>query len=497
MTEWKDDTAFILPDVSNGYLDEVYVSQMVSMIPVGAMLINSDGYIVHVNTELEVTLGYSDSELSNRTLDHLLPNEFRANHHNLMSSYFDEPKKRIMGVGQELYALRKDGKKIPIEIGLNPIKGKDVSWVLITLVDISQRIRSNLVLKQSIEAMPNGVLIVDIEGNIKFANSYLCKSFGYELDRLEGEKVEMLLPQRYRAGHQNHRHDFYKKPIKKLMGVGRDLTALHQNGREFPVEVGLSPIEDAEFQQLTMVTITDITERKKMEMDLKESNTNLEEFTYVASHDLRSPLRGISDLLNWIKEDLEPDPAEPVIRNINRIAIRIERMENLIDNLLRYARAGKATTKTTKIYINKLLDDVIEFVELPSTFSLEREIKLESLICIATPLETIFRNIISNAIKHHDKNAGVISIKCQAENNMCHISICDDGPGIPESAKDRIFKLFQTVSSEQQGSGIGLSVSRRLAESHGGRVSVELNQSQRGVTFHILWPRFVRTDTHD
>ncbi len=498
MEEFKRERSIDILSCDNGILDERHLNQMVSFMPVGAMLIDNEGYIVHANTEMELTLGYTNEELKNNTVEHLLPIEYRNNHHSLMGEYFSSPKKRKMGAGQELYALRKDGKSVPIEIGLNPIKSGEFNWVLVTLVDISLRIKSNLVLRQSIEAVPNGVLIIDDDGIIKFTNTSLCENFGFEKEALEGQKVEMLLPERYRLNHLNHRSSYCNNPTKKIMGVGRDLTALHKNGREFPVEVGLSPIEDAESNNLTMVTITDITARKRMEMDLKETNTNLEEFTYVASHDLRSPLRGIADLLEWVKEDLEPDPAESITRNIDRIAIRIKRMEQLIDNLLRYARAGKAITKTKDININQLFDDVLELVQPPSGFTVERRIDLKKLVCVATPLETILRNLISNAIKHHDREEGRILIKCKAENNMCHFSVSDDGPGIPESAKDRIFKLFQTVSStDRQGSGIGLSVSRRLAETHGGRVSVELNSPQKGVTFHVWWPRFIRTDTHD
>jgi len=498
MDELNKEEHFVLSNMNRDVLDERHLNQLVSYIPVGAMLIDNEGFIIHANAEMEATLGYTNKELKNNTVEHLLPTEFRENHHNLMSRFFADPKKRRMGAGQELYALRKDGKKIPIEIGLNPINTNGTSWVLITLIDISPRIKANLMFQQSINASPHGVLIIDAEGEIKFTNPSLTKSFGYRKSELIGKKVEMLLPERYRNNHLNLGQTYINAPTKRVMGIGRDLTALHKNGKEFPVEIGLSPIEDGETTGMVLVTLTDITERKRMEMDLKETNTNLEEFTYVASHDLRSPLRGIADLLEWVKEDLEPDPAESITRNIDRIAIRIKRMEQLIDNLLRYARAGKAITKTKDININQMFDDVLELVQPPSGFTLERRIDLKQLVCVATPLETILRNLISNAIKHHDREEGRILIKCKAENNMCHFSVSDDGPGIPESAMGRIFKLFQTVSSaDRQGSGIGLSVSRRLAETHGGRVSVELNSPQKGVTFHVWWPRFIRTDTHD
>ena len=283
-----------------------------------------------------------------------------------------------------------------------------------------------------------------------------------------------------------------------MMGVGRDLTALHKDGREFPVEIGLSPFEDEHNNNMVFVSLLDITKRKRMEQELREINTNLEEFTYVASHDLRSPLRGIADLLEWVKEDLGSDALPDVSNNLERIGIRIQRMEQLIDNLLTYARAGKKDTITQQININTLLDNVFGLLEVPLTIHIKRDIQLEHFTSNWVPLETVMRNLISNAIKHHDTKAGTILIRSISENNFCHFSICDDGPGIPAAAHERIFRLFQTItSSERGGTGIGLSVSRRLVESHGGRISVEANQHQRGVTFHVWWPRYLRKDNHD
>ncbi|MCW8354835.1 HAMP domain-containing histidine kinase [Marinomonas pontica] len=209
-------------------------------------------------------------------------------------------------------------------------------------------------------------------------------------------------------------------------------------------------------------------------------------------------MRGIADLLDWVKEDLGPDALPDVSRNLDRIEVRIQRMEQLIDNLLTYARAGKIESNTQDININTLLDNVMELLAIPAGVTITRDIQLEQFTSVWTPLETVIRNLISNAIKHHDQETGNLFIRCVAENNMCHFSICDDGPGIPEAAFSRIFRLFQTVTSnERSGTGIGLSVSRRLVETHGGRISVESNQHQRGVTFHVWWPRFLRKDTHD
>lgn len=483
---------------NNGLVDDSFFQRLLTYLPMGGMVVNTDARILFVNDTLAEILGYSPEELVGLDIDLLLPNEFQVNHKTLMQQYFSQPRKRQMGVGQALYARRKDGRHIPIEIGLNPIEQEEQTFVLATLIDLTTRHRARDMFQRSIKDAPHGVLVVDSSGIIRLTNNVLCQCFGYTAEELLDQPMAMLLPKRYRKNHDHLRHSFHQDPTPRMMGVGRDLTALHKDGREFPVEIGLSPFEDEEDNNMVLVSLLDITKRKRMEQELRETNTNLEEFTYVASHDLRSPLRGIADLLEWVKEDLGADPLPDVTRNLERISIRIQRMEQLIDNLLAYARAGKVESKTQDISVNTLLDNVCELLEPPTGMTITRDIQLESFTSVWTPLETVMRNLISNAIKHHDQETGSIVIGCTAENNLCHFTVCDDGPGIPEAAFTRVFRLFQTVtSSERSGTGIGLSVSRRLVETHGGRINVEANQHQRGVTFHVWWPRFLRKDTHD
>tara|TARA_R110001606_G_scaffold250202_2_gene398206 strand:- start:8794 stop:10284 length:1491 start_codon:yes stop_codon:yes gene_type:complete len=491
-------TENINPVSDNTLQGNVFLQQLVTCLPMGAMVVSTDARILFVNDTLSEILGYSSEDLLGEDIDFLLPIEFQANHKKLMMQFFSQPRKRQMGVGQALYARKKNGEHIPIEIGLNPIQQEGKTFVLATLIDLTTRQRASNMLKRSIQDAPHGVLVVDSNGIIHLTNSALCESFGYTSEELIGQSMDILLPQRYRKHHDHLRHSFHQSPTPRMMGVGRDLTALHKDGREFPVEIGLSPFEDEEGNDMVLVSLLDITPRKRMELELRETNTNLEEFTYVASHDLRSPLRGIADLLEWVKEDLGPEALPDVTRNLSRIEVRIQRMEQLIDNLLTYARAGKVDASTQEIHVSTLLDNISELIVIPEGITISRDIQLENFTSVWTPLETVMRNLISNAIKHHDKEIGTIDITCKAENNFCHFTICDDGPGIPEAAFTRIFRLFQTVtSSERSGTGIGLSVSRRLVETYGGRISIEANKHQRGVTFHVWWPRFLRKDTHD
>lgn len=273
------------------------------------------------------------------------------------------------------------------------------------------------------------------------------------------------------------------------MGFGRDLMAARHDGTEFPVEIGLSPVilTDGNY---VLATIVDISGRKNDELKLRKANESLEEFVYVASHDLRAPLRGISDLLEWIQEDLVETPNIAVSQNVDRAKIRITRLESLIADLLSYARAGTINGNAEFLKVKDIVDKVLELQPLRTGFRIQLAIDDLEMFAEKTAIETVLRNLLANAVKHHDLDIGTITIAAHAKGEFVEFSVSDDGPGIPSQVQDRIFKLFQTASanSQRQNSGVGLAVSKRTIEAHGGWIVVESMDGQRGTTFRFFWP---------
>jgi len=280
-------------------------------------------------------------------------------------------------------------------------------------------------------------------------------------------------------------------------GIGRDVTGLRKDGRELPVEIGLSSII-TENGPMTLAAVVDITMRKRAELQLREANAQLEEFTYVSSHDLRAPIRGILTLLDWIKEDLGATAPDSVFTNMERMTIRLARMDQLIGDLLTYARSGRRSAQIERIDLANLVAEIAELEPIPDGMTLELDLGAQTIEGARTPLQTVLRNLYSNAIKHHDKPDGHISFKAGESGGYCVISVIDDGPGIPESAQSRVFRLFQTLTStERKGSGLGLAVAKRLTESHGGRIELTSVKNQPGCTFEVWWPKFMRSDLND
>lgn len=470
---------------------------LIEAFPAGVVICDRDGHIVLGNAELFRLFEYDRDELLGQPIEVLLPEGARDRHPQSLQNYMANPESRIMGSGRDLQGRCKSGRRFPVEIGLNPIIVSGRIHVLATVADISYRKRLEENFESIFNAAPVGMLITGSDGRISHINGELLRIFGYARDQLIGEPVEKLLPARHRESHPEMRTDYLNHPERRAMGAERDLTGLHSSGREIPVEIGLNPIV-TERGLAVIAAIGDVTERKRSERKLKQLNADLDEFTYVASHDLKSPLRGICSLIEWIEEDLGENVSEEIRNNLDRIHVRIGRMEKLVEDLLSYARSGRGSSDAETLNLGDLVDRVITFIDPPEGFTIKASGFLSSIQSASTPLETVLRNILSNSIKHHDGDAGTIEVNIQAQGNLCIFDILDDGPGVPANARERVFKLFQSLSDKGPRSGVGLAVCKRLVEAHGGTIEIIPNKDgERGACFRFTWPRFARSDIND
>lgn len=225
--------------------------------------------------------------------------------------------------------------------------------------------------------------------------------------------------------------------------------------------------------------------------ELRRSNAELEQFAYVASHDLKAPLRGISNLASWIEEDIGDAMTAESKKHLGLLNNRIDRLGALLEDLLQYSRAGRETNEIRTVDLAEDLPELFRLVSANDRFNLELENRMPKLETAAAPIEQIFRNLISNAIKHHDKDKGTLTIVSRRLGDRYEFIVRDDGPGIAPEYQERIFGMFQTIRSrdEVEGSGIGLSVSKKLVESVNCSIWVESSpETQRGAAIHFTWP---------
>jgi PAS domain S-box-containing protein len=241
----------------------------------------------------------------------------------------------------------------------------------------------------------------------------------------------------------------------------------------------------------------DITEHKKSQellarqtKELARSNADLEQFAYAASHDLRAPLRTLTTLSEWIEEDVRSGGGRDVGKHLAQMRDRVRRMESLTDDLLRYARAGRPGAEVGPVDTAALIDEMTGLLNLPEGFQVIVTPGMPVFLAAKAPLGQVFRNLIGNAVKHHDRPAGQVVVSARDRGPTYEFSVADDGPGIPEHFRDRLFKMFQRLETSDRvdGSGIGLALVKRHVESRGGEVSLD-PAGGRGATFRFTWPK--------
>jgi signal transduction histidine kinase len=241
----------------------------------------------------------------------------------------------------------------------------------------------------------------------------------------------------------------------------------------------------------------EIVERKQAQQRQSELiktvddvNKDLKEFVSIVSHDLKAPLRGITTLATWILEDSSESLDDQASEQMNLLLDRVERMHNLIDGVLTYSRAGRMEEKPARVDLGKFIPEAIDMLAPPKNISITIDKPMPVVDCQETHLMQLFQNLVDNAIKYMDKPQGWIKISCTEEDGFWKFSVADNGPGIQEKHFDGIFKMFSAlpVAEELKGTGVGLTVAKKIVESHGGKIWLE-SEVGKGSTFSFTLPR--------
>jgi PAS domain S-box-containing protein len=261
----------------------------------------------------------------------------------------------------------------------------------------------------------------------------------------------------------------------------------------------LQPVRDGQEQvEGLLLTLVDVTARRRAEeavesqaQELARSNEELERFAYVASHDLRAPLRAIDNLANWLTEDEGESLSEQGRTYLQKLQGRVRRMEAMVEDLLEYSRAGRVRHEPVEVDTQALVQNIVEDLSPPLGFTVTADESLPRFTAERVPLETVLRNLIGNAIKHHEQpSEGMVTVRAVQRGRWIEFVVADNGQGIEGQYQERIFHLFQTLKprDEVEGSGMGLAVVKKIVESRGGRVWVE-SAAGEGAAFYFTWPQ--------
>jgi PAS domain S-box-containing protein len=242
--------------------------------------------------------------------------------------------------------------------------------------------------------------------------------------------------------------------------------------------------------------LQDITELKVAEQvqiqllgELEQATEELRDFAYIASHDLKAPLRGISSLAGWISTDYGDKLGDEGKEHIKLLLARVTRMYNLIDGVLEYSQVARRE-KSVKVDLNDIISEVTTEIDVPENIKIVVESALPVVVCGKSSIRQVFSNLLRNAVHFIDKTEGRIVINWADEHNYWKFGVTDNGPGIEEKHFDRIFRMFQTLSPRDnvESAGVGLTITKKIIEFHGGKIWVQ-SQPGQGSTFFFTLPK--------
>jgi two-component system sensor kinase FixL len=412
-----------------------------------------------------------------------------------------------MGAGRDLYGLRKDGSEFPVEIGLNPIETDEGAMVLSAIVDITERKRLEERFRQVVEAAPNAMVMVNRTGEIVMVNAQSERVFGYSRAELLGQPAEMLVPARFRHHHPGLREAFFANPRARPMGAGRDLYGLRKDGSEFPVEIGLNPIETNE-GAMVLSAIVDITERKAAEMALRESQLALQELhaellhvsrlsamgqmAAIVAHELNQPLTAISNYMEVVSALLDRggDLRSPRLRNaVQRAGEQAIRAGQITQRWRGFVSRGDSEKRIEAVA--PLVKEAAELAFLstkPTGISVEIQDDLANVIVLVDriQIQQVLLNLLRNAAEAIvDQERQEIALLTEARDDMVQISVVDSGPSLSGEVQAKLFQPF--VSTKKTGMGIGLSICHSIITAHKGRLWAEPNP-EGGTIFRFTLP---------
>jgi PAS domain S-box-containing protein len=456
----------------------------------GIYTMTVDGVLTSWNPGAERLYGYRADEVVGRHVEVLVPDTLKPEVAGLLKQLGNGEAVR----DHETVRLSKEGVERDVSLTLSPVRADAGTVVGITAIarDIGERKALEDRFRLAVEASPNGMVMVNQSGEIVLVNREVERLFGYSRDELLGASIDLLVPESSRNGHPELRNGFTSDPHRRAMGSGRDLFGRRKDGAEIPVEIGLNPFRTPE-GLFVLAAVVDISERVKAEEELRRSNEELEQFAYVASHDLQEPLRMVASYTELLGQRYEGELDERADMYIHYAVDGARRMQLLINDLLRFSRINSEAKPLAPTDLARTVREVVTSRLAGSIRDTDAAVEIGALpVVLADEVQMgqVFQNLISNALKFRaEGRRPVVRVDAARHGRTWRFSVADNGIGIDAQYADRVFEMFQRLHGigTYAGSGIGLTLARKIVHRHGGSIWFD-SVPGSGTTFHFTLP---------
>lgn len=484
----------------------------------GIITIDERGIVESMNRAAESLFGFQSAEVVGRNVSMLMPSPYREAHDGYLDRYLKTGHAKIIGIGREVVGQRKDGSVFPMDLSVSEVRLADRRLFTGFVRDITERKEAEKRLSYYaaiVESTEDAIVAKTLDGIITSWNRGAESLFGYSREEAIGQPIMMLIPPD-RAGEEHA----ILKSVREGLPVGRfETVRRRKDGRLIDVSVTISPIRAPDGTIIGASKVArDITDRKHAEarlaalaQTLAEKNRELETIVYIASHDLRSPLvniqgfsRELSHACAALRERLASGSAgdqdrveirrlldEDIPEALEYIEAGVTKIDSLLAGFLRYSRLGRVALRIEKLDMNAILASIMNAME----FQVKRDavrVTVEPLPHCrgdATLISQVFSNLIENAVKYRSPHRPCeIVVSGKLENDCAIFAVRDNGRGIAPEHQAKVFEIFHRLNpNESEGEGLGLTITQRILERHGGRIWVE-SRPDAGATFFVSLP---------
>ncbi len=398
---------------------------------------------------------------------------------------------------EEGWRVRKDGSKFWASATLSALydeRGALRGFAKVT-GDLTESRKATETLRSVVDHVVDGIITIDENGTVRSMNPAAERLFGYAESEVVGRNVKVLMPEPYRGEHDGYIANYLRTGEAKIIGKGREVVGLRKDGSTFPMNLAVSAFESNDRRFFTGI-LRDITARKRREQELKEADRRKDEFLAVLAHELRNPLAPIRNAVDYLMLKDIDDPDVQWARGV--IGRQVAQMARLLDDLLDIARikSGKLTLRTERLELINVLHVAVE-TSRPLIDTAEQELVVETppepieLDGDLNRLAQVVSNLLNNAAKFTARG-GRIRLIADRAGGEAVISVRDSGVGIPPEMLPHVFDLFSQVDlpreERQEGLGIGLALTKRLVEMHGGTITAASEGPGKGSEFTVRLP---------
>jgi PAS domain S-box-containing protein len=443
----------------------------------GIIVIDAAGRIEAFNPGAVRLFGYPESEVLGRNVSMLMPSPDHEEHDHYLARYLTTGSAKIIGIGREVVGRRRNGSTFPLHLSVGEMSIGGERKFTGMLHDLSGRIELENRLRASeerwrsiVESAVDGIVVIDAHGRIEAFNPAAERLFGYGESEVIGRNVSTLMPSPYREEHDTYMARYLATGVQKIIGIGREVAALHRDGTTFPVHLSVGEMIVNGERKFTGI-LHDLTARVKIEQQLREqaSLVRLGEMAAVIAHEVKNPLAGIRGAIQIIGGRLPKESRDAAVAA--EIISRIDALNDLMKDMLLFARPPQP--RPAVVDLRALVADTVELLRSDPALK-DVRVQIEGfappVMADAELLKIVFSNLLVNGAQAM-QGQGTIAISLGAAGDHCEVRFADSGPGIPPDICEKIFTPFFTTKS--RGSGLGLPTVKRLVDAHHGTIGVD------------------------